>query len=67
LPDNLFRLDPGRGKEVKTAFDKIAAGLKDAIAYAGGDVERGHDAQAGSAPSRRLTTEAPASLAKPTR
>lgn len=29
---------------MKTAFDKIAAGLDDAIAYAGGDKSRGSEA-----------------------
>ena len=27
---------------MKSAFDKIAAGLEDAIAFAGGDADRGH-------------------------
>ena len=29
---------------MKSAFDKIAAGLEDAIAYAGGDATRGREA-----------------------
>lgn len=29
---------------MKSAFDKIAAGLEDAIAYAGGDTTRGREA-----------------------
>jgi putative transcriptional regulator len=29
---------------MKSAFDKIAAGLEDAIAYAGGDASRGREA-----------------------
>lgn len=41
---------------MKTAFDKIAAGLEDAIAYAGGDVSRGHEAKPLDLKAIRQTT-----------
>ncbi len=42
---------------MKSAFDKITAGLEDAIAYAGGDTSRGVEAKPLDVKSIRLSTK----------